>query len=177
MPERYFTVADFQETKKVGKRDDGLPPLEMLGEIELDKPTEEEINTNARIIRNTLLEFDVETEVIDVKVGPTVTMYAVSPYTESVTEEGQMVQNRVRVGQIANLASDLALERAAVDTVRSEIAHCESVNDYVSREILVDILDDSEKHVDFLETQIARHDRMGAETCGRLNAEPMNEAE
>lgn len=113
VPERYFTVADFQETKKVGKRDDGLPPLEMLGEIELDKPTEEEINTNARIIRNTLLEFDVETEVIDVKVGPTVTMYAVSPYTESVTEEGQMVQNRVRVGQIANLASDLALALSA----------------------------------------------------------------
>lgn len=52
------------------------------------------------------------------------------------------------------LNSDLALERAAVDTVRSGIAHCESVNDYVSREILVDILEDSEKHVDFLETQL-----------------------
>ncbi len=113
VPERYFTVADFREAKKVGKRDDALPPLDLLSEIELDKPTEEEINTNARIIRNTLLEFDVEVEVIDVKVGPTVTMYAVSPYTESITDEGQMVQNRVRVGQIANLASDLALALSA----------------------------------------------------------------
>ncbi|RIK98621.1 MAG: bacterioferritin [Burkholderiales bacterium] len=63
---------------------------------------------------------------------------------------------KLNVGETTEeiLASDLALERAAVDTVRSAIAHCESVNDYVSREILVDILDDSEKHVDFLETQI-----------------------
>ncbi|HEY0879454.1 MAG TPA: bacterioferritin [Zeimonas sp.] len=59
------------------------------------------------------------------------------------------------------LNSDLALERAALDTVRSGIAHCESVNDYVSREILVDILDDSEKHVDFLETQIELIGRVG----------------
>ena len=80
--DRYFTVDDFRELKKVGKRDDNLPSLELLSDIELNKPTEEEINTNARIISNTLLEFDVETEVIDVKVGPTVTQYAVSPYTE-----------------------------------------------------------------------------------------------
>ena len=59
------------------------------------------------------------------------------------------------------LNSDLALERAALDTVRSGIAHCESVNDYVSREILVDILDDSEQHVDFLETQIELIGRVG----------------
>jgi len=59
------------------------------------------------------------------------------------------------------LNSDLALERAALDTVRSGIAHCESVNDYVSREVLVDILDDSETHVDFLETQIELIGRVG----------------
>jgi bacterioferritin len=59
------------------------------------------------------------------------------------------------------LNSDLALERSALDTVRSGIAHCESVNDYVSREILVDILEDSEKHVDFLETQIELIGRVG----------------
>jgi len=59
------------------------------------------------------------------------------------------------------LNSDLALERAALDTVRSGIAHCESVNDYVSREILVDILDDSETHVEFLETQIELIGRVG----------------
>lgn len=111
--ERTFTVEDFTETKKIGKRDPVLPPLELLSDVELNKPTEEEINTNARIIKNTLLEFDVETEVIDVKVGPTVTQYAVSPYTESVNGEGERVLNRVRVSQIANLAGDLALALSA----------------------------------------------------------------
>ncbi|NLX09773.1 MAG: DNA translocase FtsK [Chloroflexi bacterium] len=111
--ERYFTVEDFREVKKVGKRDDGLPPLELLSDVELNVPTEEEINTNAKIIKNTLLEFDVEVEVIDVKVGPTVTQYAVSPYTETVNAEGEMILNRVRVSQIANLADDLALALSA----------------------------------------------------------------
>ncbi len=63
---------------------------------------------------------------------------------------------KLNVGETTEeiLNSDLALERAAVDTVRSGIAHCESVKDYVSRELLVDILDDSETHIDFLETQL-----------------------
>jgi hypothetical protein len=111
--ERYFTVDDFRELKKIGKRDDNLPPLELLSDVELNKPTEEEINTNARIIRNTLLEFDVEIEVIDVKVGPTVTQYAVSPYTEQITEDGERVLNRVRVSEITNLNGDLALALSA----------------------------------------------------------------
>jgi len=70
---------------------------------------------------------------------------------------------KLNVGETTEeiLNSDLALERAALDTVRAGIAHCESVNDYVSREILVDILDDSEKHVDFLETQIELIGRVG----------------
>lgn len=111
--DRYFTVDDFRETKKIGQREAPLPPLDLLSELELNKPTEEEINTNAKIIRNTLLEFDLEVEMIDVNVGPTVTQYAVSPYTESVNDEGETVLNRVRVGQIANLAGDLALALSA----------------------------------------------------------------
>ena len=111
--ERFFSVDDFTELKKVGKRDDMLPSLALLSDIELNKPTEDEINTNARIIKNTLLEFDVDTEVIDVKVGPTVTQYAVSPYTEGITDDGETVLNRVRVSQIANLAGDLALALSA----------------------------------------------------------------
>jgi S-DNA-T family DNA segregation ATPase FtsK/SpoIIIE len=111
--DRYFTVEDFREVKKIAKRDDHLPPLELLSDVELNKPTEDEINTNARIIRNTLLEFDVEIEVIDVNVGPTVTQYAVSPYTEQVNDEGERVLNRVRVSEITNLNGDLALALSA----------------------------------------------------------------
>ncbi|MBN1566091.1 MAG: DNA translocase FtsK [Anaerolineae bacterium] len=113
LQERYFTVDDFRESKKIGKRDKNLPVLDLLNEVELNKPTEEEINTNAKIIKNTLLEFDVETEVVDVKVGPTVTQYAVSPYTEQLNDEGEWVLNRVRVSEITRLGGDLALALSA----------------------------------------------------------------
>ena len=49
---------------------------------------------------------------------------------------------------------DLRSERGAQAAVKEGIAHCESVRDYVSREILEDILQDTEAHIDFLETQI-----------------------
>jgi bacterioferritin len=35
------------------------------------------------------------------------------------------------------------------------VAQCEGAADYVSREVLVDILTDTEEHIDFLETQLA----------------------
>ena len=52
------------------------------------------------------------------------------------------------------LDCDLRSERGAQATVKDGIAHCESVRDYVSREILEGILEDTEEHVDFLETQL-----------------------
>ena len=59
------------------------------------------------------------------------------------------------------LGSDLALERSAQATVKDGIAHCESVRDYVSRDLLQKILDDTEEHVDFLETQLDLIERVG----------------
>ncbi len=52
------------------------------------------------------------------------------------------------------LTSDLALERAAQATIKEGIAHCEGARDYVSRDLLLKILDDTEEHIDFLETQL-----------------------
>ena len=52
------------------------------------------------------------------------------------------------------LACDLKSERGAQATVKAGIAHCESVQDYVSREILARILEDTEEHIDWLETQL-----------------------
>ena len=52
------------------------------------------------------------------------------------------------------LASDLALERGAQATIKDGIAYTESVRDYVSRDLLLKILEDTEEHVDFLETQL-----------------------
>jgi bacterioferritin len=50
---------------------------------------------------------------------------------------------------------DLALERRAHPVLKDAIAHCESVSDYISRELCVGILDSEEEHIDFLETQLA----------------------
>jgi len=63
------------------------------------------------------------------------------------------------VGEI--LASDLALEQGAQTTIKAGIAHCESVHDFVSRDLLQMILDDTEEHIDFLETQIELMSKVG----------------
>ena len=52
------------------------------------------------------------------------------------------------------LRCDLKLEQAAQATIKDGMAHCESVRDYVSRDLLQGILDDTEEHIDYLETQI-----------------------
>jgi bacterioferritin len=56
---------------------------------------------------------------------------------------------------------DLKLEYAAQATIKEAIAHCESVRDYVSRELLQGILDDTEEHIDFLETQLDAAGKVG----------------
>ena len=52
------------------------------------------------------------------------------------------------------LAADLALETRGRDVLLTAVAQCEAAKDFGSREILVDILEDTEEHIDFLETQI-----------------------
>ena len=52
------------------------------------------------------------------------------------------------------LACDLKTEEGAQATIKAGMAYCESVGDYVSRDLLQGILDDTEEHIDFLETQI-----------------------
>lgn len=61
------------------------------------------------------------------------------------------------------LACDLKLESAAQGTLKDAIAHCEAVRDYVSRDLLQDILDDTEEHIDFLETQLELVGKVGLE--------------
>jgi bacterioferritin len=59
------------------------------------------------------------------------------------------------------LKCDLRLERAARPPLQEAIAHCESVKDYISREILEDILESEEEHIDWLETQLDLVDKLG----------------
>jgi bacterioferritin len=59
------------------------------------------------------------------------------------------------------LECDLKLEQGAQQTVKDGIAACEQAGDYVSREIFQDILDDTEEHIDWLETQRELIDKIG----------------
>jgi len=52
------------------------------------------------------------------------------------------------------LNCDLQSETGAQATIKAGMARCEEVRDYVSRDLLQGILDDTEEHIDFLETQI-----------------------
>jgi bacterioferritin len=59
------------------------------------------------------------------------------------------------------LECDLKLEQAARPALQEAIAHCEGVQDYVSREILEDILASEEEHIDWLETQLGLITKQG----------------
>lgn len=59
------------------------------------------------------------------------------------------------------LRCDLDLELEALPVLKEAISHCEKVGDYVSRELLEDILSNEEEHVDWLETQLELIDKVG----------------
>jgi bacterioferritin len=59
------------------------------------------------------------------------------------------------------LQCDLSSEQGAQATIKDGIAAAELARDYVSRDLLQDILDDTEEHIDFLETQIELIDKVG----------------
>ncbi len=71
----------------------------------------------------------------------------------------------LRIGENTQeiFVADLATELDAIPVLRSAIAFCESAGDYISREILTDILEGEEEHVDWLETQVNLIDKMGLE--------------
>ena len=61
------------------------------------------------------------------------------------------------------LECDLKLENTAVPVLREAVDYCESVNDYVSRELFEHILQSEEEHIDWLETQLDLIGKVGLE--------------
>ena len=82
--------------------------------------------------------------------------------------------NNVLVGQSVQevLEADRKLEEKALTDLRDGIAYCESVRDYVSRDLLRRILDSEEDHVDFLDRQFDLIRQIGIERYIQLNSAP-----
>jgi bacterioferritin len=62
---------------------------------------------------------------------------------------------------IESMRCDLKLEASGQAHLKEAVAHCESVRDYVTRELFEDILEDTEHHIDYLETQLALVEQVG----------------
>lgn len=85
--------------------------------------------------------------------------------------------NQVLIGQSVQeiLECDQKLEEKALADLREGIAHCESVHDYVTRDLFLKILADEEGHADFLDKQFELIKRIGIERYILLNSDPADE--
>jgi bacterioferritin len=70
------------------------------------------------------------------------------------------------------LECDLRLEQQALPCLREGIAYCESVRDFVSRDLFSEILEAEEDHVDFIETQLELIKKIGLENYIQLQSGP-----
>ena len=69
------------------------------------------------------------------------------------------------------LECDLQLEQNAMPTLREGIAYCETVRDFVTRDLFSEILEAEEDHVDFIETQIDLISKIGIENYIQLQSD------
>ena len=81
---------------------------------------------------------------------------------------------RLHVGENVEeiLKGDMELELEALGQLKGAIAHCESVRDYVSRDLFSNILENEEQHIDTLEQQFEMIGRMGLQNYIQLQSEP-----
>ena len=77
-----------------------LPPIELLTASK-SKPTSGDIKSNAETIRDTFKNFGIEVDMGEIRVGPSVTQYAMKP------------ARGVKLTRITTLSNDLALALAA----------------------------------------------------------------
>ncbi len=86
-----------------------LPPLSLLDESEGPPLTDQQIRHKSRIIRETLAQFGLPVEVVEVRMGPAVTQFGVEP---GFVERARSGDRKVRVRQITQRTDDLALALA-----------------------------------------------------------------
>lgn len=69
------------------------------------------------------------------------------------------------------LECDLKLEQNGANDLRAAIADCESTKDYVTRDLLTEILQSEEEGIDFIETQLALIEKMGLQNYLELQSD------
>lgn len=81
------------------------PSIDLLlkGKRNSDKDVQEELRSNAELLKSTLASFGVQADITDISRGPTVTRYELKP------------ASGVRISKITKLADDIALNLAAVN--------------------------------------------------------------
>jgi bacterioferritin len=109
-------------------------------------------------------------------------------YQESLEEmkhADQLIGRTLKLGGLPNLQGlnklligedvqeiiqcDLKLERGSQTQCKSAIVYCESVSDFVTREIFVSILKDTEMHIDWLETQLDLIEKIGLQNYLKMS--------
>ncbi len=103
-----------EATRKYVPRPDTLPPLDLLKRSKESRNSTADVRRQADIIEQTLVHFGLVGKVTEIRQGPAVTQFGVEPgYIEKLGSNGEKRQQKIRVGQIANLQSDFALALAA----------------------------------------------------------------
>ena len=74
------------------------------------------------------------------------------------------------------LQCDLRREREAHPMYRDAITYCEQVKDYVTRELLVEIQESEEEHIDWIETQLGLIERVGLQNYQQSQMKPADES-
>jgi len=119
-----------------------------------------------------------------------VTKLAKHEYNESIEEmqhADELIQRILHLEGLPNMQSleklhigqnvkevlqcDLKLENDGIDLYREAAGYCESVNDYVTRDLFIKILTDEEGHQDYLETQLALIEQMGLQNYIQINSQ------
>ena len=112
--------ADAPEDPAHPRRNTLLPTFDLLERGETLIHARDEIEWKSRRIEETLFDFGLPAKVVEVRLGPAVTQFGVEPgYVERPGPDGELKQQKVRVGQIAALQRDLTLA-LAVTRVRIE---------------------------------------------------------
>ena len=85
---------------------------------------------------------------------------------------------RLKIGETVEeiLKADLELEMEALPPLREGVAYCESIRDYVTRDLFASILQSEEDHIDMIETQFELIERIGIQNYIQLNSSSIEEA-